>query len=162
MTATLPLQSCRMFPSCLLLSCHSFGTCGKPVDFDCSRLRTAIEADAASCAVVAGVARRMHAIVAQFSRKFETLGRARLDAEPASFALFNIDDHVAARRTRHIRLPLFYLVTAAPASLVCVSTSSFSRRTPKVPHGSRDAQSQSTLSRVRESTCHADKRRHIR
>src|SRR5579872_116404 len=93
-----------MFASCLRLGRHSLWRSSQPINGDRARLRTAIEADAASGAVVPGVVRRMDAIVTQLRRKLEAFGRARLDAEPASFALLDIDCDLPARWTRHILL----------------------------------------------------------
>src|SRR5208283_5742869 len=95
MTATFPLQSCRMFASslglCLSRGHSRFGRRGQPVDDDGARLRTAIKADAASGTVVAGVVGGMNSERTQFRGEFQAFGRAGLNAEPASFALLNID-----------------------------------------------------------------------
>src|SRR5512141_3317759 len=112
MTATLPLQSCRMFASCLCLRNCWFGRGGQPVHGDGARLRTAIETYAAAGAVVSGVLRGMHAVVAELSRKFEALGRAGFNTKPASFALSHVDYDFPARRTCHIVLLTVYLVAA--------------------------------------------------
>src|SRR6266576_4103936 len=100
MTATLPLQSCRMFASCLH-GRSGFGWGCQAEHSDRARLRTAIKADAASGAIVAGIARRMHAVMAQFRREFQALGRAGFHAQPASLALLDIDRHFTARWARH-------------------------------------------------------------
>jgi hypothetical protein len=47
---------------------------------DGSGLGAAIEADAASGAVMSGITRGMNAVMAELGRKFEALGRAGLDA----------------------------------------------------------------------------------
>src|SRR6476660_9658820 len=128
MTATLPLQSCRMFASGVCLRDCWFGRSGQPVHGDGTRLWTAIEADAATGTVVSGVVSRMHAVVAQLSRKFEALGRAGFNAKPASFALFHVDYDFTARRTRHIvllaclprRRSLYRLRSLQPFGLLAV------------------------------------------
>jgi hypothetical protein len=67
-----------MFASCLHRRCNLFGRCGQSIDGDRARLGAAIEADAATGAIVARIARRMHAVMAEFRREFETLGGAGL------------------------------------------------------------------------------------
>src|SRR5579863_1452399 len=98
MTATFPLQSCRMFASC---RSRNFGRWNQTVDRDRSRLRTAIETNAASGAVVTAIACRMHSVGTQFRSKLQAFWRAGLDAQPASFALFDINRDIAARLASH-------------------------------------------------------------
>src|SRR5579859_386660 len=99
MTATFPLQSCRMFAP--RLRARSPRRRDQPVHRDGSRLWTAVEADAASSAIVPGIARRMHAVMAQLRSQLQALGRARFHAQPASFALIHVDRDIAARLARH-------------------------------------------------------------
>src|SRR5271165_3986308 len=110
MTAMFPLQSCRMFHSRLSFWDRNFGERGQPVDDNGARLRTAIEADAASGAVVAGVTGGMNSVGTHFRGEFQALRRAGLDAEPASLALLDINGDVAACCARHV---------LSPPSLLC-------------------------------------------
>ena len=48
-----------------------------------------------------GVVGGMHAVVTRIRRKFQAFWRAGLDAEPASFALFDVDNDIATRLTGH-------------------------------------------------------------
>jgi len=93
-----------MFTSRRSLNYRGLGWRGEPINGDGPGLRAAIEADATSSAFVARVAGRMHAVVTQFWSKLKALWRARLDAKPASFALFHIDFDIAACWSRH-RVP---------------------------------------------------------
>src|SRR5579864_9728267 len=101
MTATFPLQSCRMSASWLGLGDNRLGRRGQPVDDDGSRLRAAVEADAASGAVVAGITRRVDSVGTQHRGEFQTFRRAGLNTEPASFALLDIDRDIAACWSGH-------------------------------------------------------------
>ena len=80
---------------------NSFGRREQPVYGQSARLRAAIEADAASSAIMAAVARPMHAVVIQFRSQLEALRRAGLDAKPATLAFLQIDGHIAARWSWH-------------------------------------------------------------
>src|SRR5579872_5904299 len=108
MTATFPLQSCRMFASWLGLGDERFSGRDQPVDDNGAWLRAAVEADAASGAVVAGITRGVYSVGTQFGSEFQAFWRAGLNTEPASFALLDIDRDIAAWGGRHI----FYLETA--------------------------------------------------
>jgi hypothetical protein len=55
-----------MFASFYNGNWDSFGRSREAIDSNSSRLRTAVEANAASGAIVADIARRMHAVMAQF------------------------------------------------------------------------------------------------
>src|SRR6476660_7590018 len=133
MTATLPLQSWRMFASCLLGNCNWFCRDCPTVNRDRPRFRAAIEADTASGAIVADVARRMHSVMAEFRREFETSGRARLYTQPASFALLDINCNFTARWARHIwHLMSISSLRSAPH----VDTTWFSRSTRTALAGS--------------------------
>ena len=91
------------------------------VDDDGSGLRAAVEADAASGAVVAGVSRRMHTVRTQFRRQFQTFGRTRLHTKPASFAFFEIDRDITACWPCHVLsspLPLLRSVADLEPALV--------------------------------------------
>src|SRR5512135_3703252 len=88
-TATLPLQSCRIRR---LLGAGSVQTKHR----DRSRLRTAVEADAATGTGVAGVAGGMNAVGAQLRRQLQALGRAGLHAQPAPLALRYVDAYRTA------------------------------------------------------------------
>src|SRR5438445_183931 len=99
-TATLPLHSWRMFAS---FSHDQLKRRQQAENCDGSRLRAAIEADAAAGAPLAGKACGMHAIGAQLGHQFETLGWARLHTQPTSFALFHVDRDSTAR-LRHVHL----------------------------------------------------------
>jgi hypothetical protein len=84
------------------LCCENrFGRRRQPVYGQRARLRAAVEADAASSAIVTGVTRPVHAVAIQLRSEFEAFGRAGLDAEPATFALLQIDGHIAARWSWH-------------------------------------------------------------
>jgi hypothetical protein len=80
---------------------YSFGRRCQPGHGDGAWLRAAVEADAASGAIVAGVVRRMHAVTIQLGSQLETFRRAGLDAEPATFALLYVNGHIAARWSWH-------------------------------------------------------------
>src|SRR5581483_556813 len=100
MTATFPLQSCRMVASLIgWLLWRSL-----PVHGDRTRLGTAIETNAATGAVVSHIARGMHAIGIQSRKQFEAFRRTRFDTQPASLALVRINRHFAARLPRHNHL----------------------------------------------------------
>src|SRR5579864_8909262 len=101
MTATFPLQSCRMSASWLGLGNDRFRRREQPVDHDGARLRAAIEADTASRAVVPGVTRRMHSVGTQFGGEFQAFRRAGYNTKSASFALLNINRDIAECWTRH-------------------------------------------------------------
>src|SRR5580765_4147632 len=101
MTATLPLQSCRMFASCLHRRRRRFGGNCQAEDRDRPGLWTAIEADPTPGATVAAIMRRMDAVMAQFRREFQALGRAGFHAQPASLALLDINSHFTSRWARH-------------------------------------------------------------
>src|SRR5579871_2046143 len=101
MTATLPLQSCRIFASGLHWGFGNLGRRGEAVDSNRAGLRTAIEANAASGAIVACVTRRVHSVGTHLRSQLQALRRARLDAQPASFALLDIDGDVALCLTGH-------------------------------------------------------------
>jgi len=73
------------------LRCYGLKRGYQPIDDDRSRLRTAVKTNSATGAAFARIARGMHAVAAQFGGEFQAFRRAGLDAEPASFALFNID-----------------------------------------------------------------------
>src|SRR5271166_3527572 len=77
----------------------------QPVDNDGSGLRAAVEACPAAGAVLAGVLRRMHAVLAQLGGQEQALGRARLDAQAAPLAFFRIDDYITARLRCHSYAP---------------------------------------------------------
>ena len=59
-------------------------------------LRTGHKADTASCAASAVVGRRAIAVMIEFLAQMNCLGRARLDAHPASFAFVPIDSQQAS------------------------------------------------------------------
>src|SRR5271167_859415 len=103
MTATLPLQSCRIFASRprLLFSGQWLGFCPGAIDRNRSRLRAAIEADSTPGAVMARVMRRMSPVNIQFRPEFQALRRARFHAQPASFTFFDIDRNLTARLPYH-------------------------------------------------------------
>src|SRR5579864_382886 len=105
MTATFPLQSWRMSASWLGLSDQRFGRRRQPVDDDGARLRAAIEANAASGAIVAAITRWVNSVGTQFGSEFQTFRRTGLNTEPASLALLNIDRDTAACWACHIFLP---------------------------------------------------------
>jgi hypothetical protein len=69
---------------------------GQPINDYRSRLRAAIKANSATGAAIAGVPGWVHAIGAQFWSELEAFRRAAVDAQPASFALFELDGDVAA------------------------------------------------------------------
>src|SRR5260370_38243138 len=96
--ATLPLQSCRM--GCSL----GEGFLGRrqPEHNDGAGLGTAVETDSAAGAAVAGVVCRVNAICIQFRQGFEAFGRAGLDAESAALALFDANQDLTPRISRHI------------------------------------------------------------
>jgi len=71
---------------------------GETIDGDGTWLRAAIETDAASGAVAAGVTRRMHTVMAQLRSKFQTFRWTGLHAQTTSLALFDVDRDVAAWR----------------------------------------------------------------
>src|SRR5208283_4272839 len=73
----------------------------QPVDNNGSGLRAAVEAGPAAGAVLTGVLRRMHAVLAQLRRQEQALGRARLDTQAAPLTLFRIDDYVTTRLRYH-------------------------------------------------------------
>src|SRR5689334_8423511 len=103
MMATLPLESWRMRTSGL--SCgRRFWLLGsrQSVHGDGARLGAAVEADAAAGAVLAGVARRMHAVRAQLRRQLQALGRAGIYAQPAALALLNVNRDFATRCHVHL------------------------------------------------------------
>src|SRR5271169_1191820 len=150
MTATLPLHSCRMFASWLGRGDDRFGGRDEPVDDDGPGLRTAVETDAASGAVVAGITRRMHPVGTQFRGKLQAFGRAGFHAQPASFALLDINRDIAACWTRHISPPpLPHLVTAVCAACGCCNHLVFSQYSYSSLRKSGCAISMSALARSR-------------
>src|SRR5215467_5586887 len=151
-----------MLASCLRWSCNHLGRSRESIHLDRSRLRTAVETNAASGAIMSGITRGMNAVMAEFRRKLEALERAGLDAEPASFALFDIHYDFAARRTGHNLLLVSSSQRQPPAPLADAAATWSSRSIPTGPHGSRDAQSRSAPWRVREPTCRADTPHHVR
>src|ERR1035438_7297428 len=158
MTATLPLQSWRMFASWLAWNDSGFGWRGEPVDDDRAGLRTAIEADAAAGAVMSGILRRMHPVVTQFRGELQTFWRARLNTKTASFAFFYLAGDVAARWACHIFLPSF-LIRTLPSVYAEDSAPTWSFRSiRKAGFGNRGARSRSAIWRARGSTCHAGTR----
>jgi len=98
-TATLPLQSCRMFSSLDRLGNASVLTrirprlAGRrqPVHHDGARLRAAVEANSAAGAVMSGVARGMHSQRAQLGLQLQTSRRTALDTKSAPLALLHIN-----------------------------------------------------------------------
>src|SRR5271165_7692274 len=85
------------------------------IDDDGSGLRAAVEARPAAGAVLAGVLRRMYAVLAQLGCQEQALGRARLDAQAAPLAFFRIDDYITARLRCHSYAP--YPRTSAAQAL---------------------------------------------
>src|SRR5215470_2119683 len=84
-TATLPLQSCRMFSSLPLARRRP------PVHGDRAGLGTTVETDAAAGAVMPGVARGMHTIGAQLRRQLQALRRTAVHAQSAALALLDVN-----------------------------------------------------------------------
>src|SRR5512142_2066031 len=83
-------------------------------------LWTAVEANAAAGATLSGVAGGMHAVGTQLRGQFQALGRAGLDAQPASFALFYVDGDLTARLCRHVHLATEFASTSGRCShFVC-------------------------------------------
>src|SRR6516225_9634511 len=106
--ATLPLQSCRMGFS---LEVGGDGSVDGSRNFISSRwlqrrretihgdragFGAAIEADAASGAVFAGVMRRMHAVGVELGPQLQTFGRTGFNTQSAAFAFFFVDEDVAS------------------------------------------------------------------
>jgi hypothetical protein len=91
-----------MIASWLAWNDSGFRLRSEPVDDDGAWLRTAVETNTASGAIVAGIARWVHPVVTQFRSEFQTFWRARFNTKPASFAFFYIDGDVAARWACHI------------------------------------------------------------
>jgi len=85
----------------LLLRRHGsgsrFGRRRQAFDRDGSGFGAAVKTRAATGAAFAGVLRRMHTVMVELGRQFETLRRTRLYAQAASFAFFRIDDDITAR-----------------------------------------------------------------
>src|SRR5579862_2019260 len=136
MTATLPLQSWRMFTSTWNLR-NYLGRRDQAIDGDGTRLGAAVKADATSGAVVTCVVRRVHAVVAQLRSKFQAFGRTGLDTQPASFALLDVDGDVAARCSGHGFTSELHSVP-----LVDAATTWSSRNTRTTPPEIEDARSQ--------------------
>src|SRR6185369_14749509 len=99
--ATLPLQSCRMLPSRYRFH---FGWSCQSVHFQCARLWTAIEADAASRAFRTLVLCWMHAVSVQFRQQFQAFWRTGFHAQSASLALFLVDQDFSPRLACHFHL----------------------------------------------------------
>src|ERR1700751_3656670 len=108
-----------MFASCRHRKRSGFGGRCQTEHGDRPRLGAAVETDSASGEVVAGVTRRMHAVMTEFRREFETFWRARLYTQPASFALFDIDCDLAARWARHVGHLIFDLYLVAAVCVAC-------------------------------------------
>src|SRR5215469_7602719 len=108
--ATLPLQSWRMAAS--LGDRGRLGRRRQAEDGDRSRLGTAVEADAASAAIVSRVMRRMDTVCIQIGQQCKTLGRAGIYTQPAAFALIFIDSDVSSWLRCHNHL-------AATGSFAC-------------------------------------------
>src|SRR5579864_3839934 len=155
-----------MSASWLGLGNNRFRRRDQPVDDDGTRLRAAIEADAASGAVVTGITRRVHSVGTQFGREFQAFRRAGLNTEPASFALLDIDRDIAACWACHIVYPCFLIVflneALQPVPPEDAATISSSRNIRRAQLGNRDARSRSAPWPARESTCRAGTQLRIR
>src|SRR5262249_32596014 len=109
---TLPLQSCRMIASLFL--CRNFAA----VDRDRTRLRAAVETNAAPGASVPDIASGMDAVSVQALFKFQAIGRTRLHAQAAALALFPFEGDFAAI-FRHIHLVTVWAASGRCNHLVC-------------------------------------------
>jgi hypothetical protein len=79
-----------------------FAFCFYAVDSNRARLWATVKTDSATGAVVPGVAGGMNPVGTQLWRQFQALGRAGLNAYPASFAFLDIDCDLTARLACHL------------------------------------------------------------
>lgn len=100
MIATLPLHNCRMFAS-RRINHQSLWRGQTAIDRDRTRLRTAIETNAAPRTVLPGVPSWMNAVSIQFRQEHQTFWRTRLNTEPAPFALCFVDSDSAPCLRKH-------------------------------------------------------------
>src|SRR5581483_11093600 len=89
MTATLPLQSCRMLAS--LIFWNQLESGHQAVNDDGTWFGTAVETNAAPGAVLPGVACGMNSERAQLGGEFKTSRRTRLHAPAATGARVDVD-----------------------------------------------------------------------
>jgi len=96
-TATLPLHSCRIRH----LRRHFGPVRFRPVNGYAAWLRTAIEANSATSAVLALVLRRMNSILIEIRRQLQDFGGTRVHTKAAALAFLSIEFDVTSNLISH-------------------------------------------------------------